>query len=258
VADERLTKVPADPDGDDPMRVVYGRSSSPQANLAGLPAAKPRNPVPARIIGALVSWLLRGYHLSWRKEDQELAQLDRVAASGERILVVFWHGKYVPLFSLLSGRTACIFASDTFRGKVIAEISRRFGYDCILLPDGGGTRSLSLIREAFKLHRAGAIAVDGPLGPFHVVKRGVLDLASELGYVILPVSAASKWKTIISSRWDRGEITQPFSHVVLAVGEPIRVPSSMAPKDVMILKEQVRASLEALDHRAEKRVRSRR
>ena len=96
--------------------------------------AELRHRVPARTVGALASWLLRGYHLSWRRDDGEVLRLDEVIASGERIFVVFWHSKYIPLFSLLSGRAACVFASESFRGKVIAEISRRFGYDCTLLP----------------------------------------------------------------------------------------------------------------------------
>ena len=204
-----------------------------------------------------MSWLLRATHLSWRKDYAELAQLDRVLSS-ERTLVVFWHGKYFPLFSLLWGRSACIFTSLNFRGRVIAEISRRFGYDCVLLPDSGGQQSLTLLREALGLHRTGAIAIDGPLGPYHVVKRGVLELASELGYVLQPVSAASNWKRVVHKRWDRAEIPRPFSRVTVTVGEPIRVSPSISAKGLSATKNQVRRALEVLDLRAEERALSRR
>src|SRR4051812_29275163 len=101
-----------------PMRVGESRQWRLGRRVA-LPMAELRSRVPARTVGALASWLLRGYHLSWRRDDAEASRLDEALASGDRIFVVFWHSKYIPLFSLLSGRSACIFASESFRGKVI-------------------------------------------------------------------------------------------------------------------------------------------
>jgi lysophospholipid acyltransferase (LPLAT)-like uncharacterized protein len=211
----------------------------------------------ARMVGLVASWLLSVRHASWRKDVSDMAALDRIEASGERILIAFWHGRYLPLFSLLSGRNACVFASQSFRGEVIAEVCRRFGYDCVLLPHNGGKRSRALMADAVKSHRAAAIAVDGPLGPYHVVKRGAADLASDFGFTIVPVSAASRRKRIDRRRWDRWEQPRLFTSVALAVGEPISVARSLSHRDRLILRERLREALDLVDRRAEARVSSR-
>jgi lysophospholipid acyltransferase (LPLAT)-like uncharacterized protein len=75
--------------------------------------------------------------------------------------------------------------------------------------------------------RAGAVAVDGPLGPFHRVKSGVIRIASALGFELLPGSVDSRRKMVCYKRWDRMEIPMLFTRVCLVIGEPIQVPSGL-------------------------------
>lgn len=220
-----------------------------------MPIDAPRRPSRVvRLVGFVAALVLRLRHLSWRKQGEEAGLLDRLTAEGKRYIAVCWHGKYIPLFSLLAGRRACVFASLSFRGQVIAEICRRFGYDCVLLPTNEARLSRKLIHEALRSHEAAAMAVDGPLGPYHRVKRGALDIGATLGFVLVPVSASGRRRRIMAERWDRREIPRLFTRVALTVGEPISVPSRLGAGDVSALKRQVHDALEALGRRADEMV----
>ena len=208
----------------------------------------------ARIVGCFYALLLRARGATWRKQTAGLERIDRRLASGERILFAFWHGKYVPLVVLLRGRRACVVTSRSFRGDVIAEICRWFGYESMQIPDHGGEHSLDLMRQALGDRQAAAIAVDGPLGPYHVVKRGAVQLASELGFALVPVSAAARAKRILADRWDRMEIPGLFSRVSVAIGDPIYVPSRLTAEEVQRFAQELHDALEDVDRRAEQSV----
>jgi lysophospholipid acyltransferase (LPLAT)-like uncharacterized protein len=228
----------AEVSGDRHMSTSFGVSQFRLAYVAGLIAAS----------------LLRLQYLTWQKDLREASRIDRMIADGERVLGVFWHGKYFPLFSLMAGRRLCVFASDSFRGRVIAEICRRFGYECVILPNEGGLRSRNLIIETLRSRNAAALAIDGPLGPQHRVKRGALDIASSLGFVIVPVSASARKRRILTRRWDQREIPRLFTRIALTVGEPLKVPSLLGLGDIRLLRSQVQSSLEALSRRADELV----
>jgi hypothetical protein len=208
----------------------------------------------ARVAGTVAAALLRVAHASWRRDDTELKRLDSLLAGGGKVVVAFWHGKFFPLFSLMAGRHACVFASQSFNGQVIAEICRWFGYDCVLLPANGGVQSRAMMIEALSTHNLAAIAVDGPGGPYHVVKRGAIELASELGFAILPVSAACGRRWIDRRRWDRREVPGIFTRIALALGEPIAVPRNLGHSRRVALRANLRDELEALDRRAAAKV----
>ena len=218
----------------------------------GAQADPPRFGWLARLVGRVVAALMALRHASWRKDLRDAAGIDRRLAAGERFIAVFWHGKYPPLFTLLGGRRACAFASLSFRGQVIAEVCRRFGHACELLPYKGGKRSRALMRAALARHAVGAIAVDGPLGPYHVPKSGAIEMASELGHALLPISMAAARRKINTGRWDRMEMPRLFSRVVLAVGEPIHVPPGLGQDDHPVWLDRVRQGLDAADARAER------
>jgi len=208
----------------------------------------------ARLLGWLWATMLRLQALTWRKQIVGLDRFAALRAAGYRVIVLFWHGKYVPLFALVRVPGACIFTSRSFRGDVISEICRRFGLCAVEIPDRGGDASLELMRAAVANADVAAIAVDGPLGPYHSVKRGAIELASELGCLLLPIALASRSKRIATERWDRREVPRLFTTVHVEAGEPIAVPHGLDEEGVQAWSHHVREALEALDARAERAV----
>lgn len=208
----------------------------------------------AYVVGTLIAWLLCFGHWSWRKDVGEGERIDEMLADGRRLLAVFWHGKYFPLFSLLAGRNACIFTTPCFRGEVVAEICRRFGYECYSVPAVGGKSARAAMYDVLSTRNAAAFAVDGPLGPNHRIKRGALDIAADLGFSLLPVSASARHRQVLHRRWDRREIPLPFTRVALTVGEPITISSPRAGRDIPHLKRQLHDALQVLGQRAEDKV----
>jgi lysophospholipid acyltransferase (LPLAT)-like uncharacterized protein len=208
----------------------------------------------ARLAGRLIAWLLRLLTLTWRIETEGVEILDGALARGEKLIVIFWHGKYIPLFSLLIGRSACVLSSVSFRGDVIAEIGRHFGYDAVQIPDHGGEHSYGLMREALSEHASAAIAVDGPLGPLHDVHRGTIRLASDLRRTLIPISVAAAPKRVLEERWDKLEIPLPMSRIVATIGRPIGIPGHMTEESLSEWKLRISAALTELDRASESKL----
>lgn len=215
-----------------------------------------RHGLRARVLGHTWAWLLRLEAATWRIEAEGLDRFKRMFARGERFLLTFWHGKYLPLFVIFRDYRVCIFSSESLRGDVLAQVCQRFGYECVQIPDHGRDRSLDLMREALPDYLAGAIAVDGPFGPYHVVHRGAIQLASELGFVLLPASVASRRNRVRTRRWDRMEFPRVFTRVYLVIGKPIEVPPGLTPEEVASWASRLHDAIEAVDRRAEQKVSS--
>ena len=221
----------------------------PEAARAG-----PR-PLQARLLSFLWGWALRIQAATWRKEVEGLDRLDALLARRVPLIVAFWHGRYTPLFTLLRGRDAVIFTSLSFRGSIISGICRRFGYRAVQIPDHGREAALETMRQTLRAGGACGIAVDGPMGPYHCVKRGAIQLASELGFRILPVTFAARRSRVDAGRWDRMEVPRPFTRVVFLCGQPLEVPPGLDAAEVRVWQDRLREVLEDLDHRAVRRLR---
>jgi lysophospholipid acyltransferase (LPLAT)-like uncharacterized protein len=218
--------------------------------------------------GRILSWLLRLQRWSWRVHIEGRERLDQMYAGNKRILFCFWHGKYVPIFPLMEGYKVCVITNQSNRGNVIDEICRNFGYQTVQIPDQrrhGPLRltekrlseaqsgvSLQLIEKALYGVQAGAFAVDGPLGPRHRVKSGVIRIASELGFELLPVSVGIRSKITFHKRWDRMEIPLPLAKVCLVIGEPAKVPPELRSWQVKAWSDDLAEAIMLLDKQAEK------
>ena len=92
-----------------------------------------------------------------------------------------------------------------------------------------------------------AIMVDGPHGPFHIVKNGAIKLAKLSGAPIIPVCWYSKDKTFIHlPSWDG--MTAPIGDTKLLnlYGEPIYIPQDTTPEQDAQYKQLIKNSLEDL------------
>jgi lysophospholipid acyltransferase (LPLAT)-like uncharacterized protein len=215
----------------------------------GLPSLPPPR-LSARLAGGLFAFLLRLAGVTWRRQAEGLEILDGMLWRGEKVLAVFWHGGYVPLFFLFAGRRARILSSRSFRGEVIAAICRRFGYDGGTMPHPAGGNTSATVRRALSSCQLTALAVDGPLGPRHVVKPGAVRLAADLGFAVLPVAAAADRAWVLHGRWDRMEIPRPFARLSLVCGEPIHLPANLAAEELAGWRAHLRESLEAVERQA--------
>jgi lysophospholipid acyltransferase (LPLAT)-like uncharacterized protein len=206
----------------------------------------------ARVLGSLGALLLRLQRATWRSRCEGLDELDRRLASGEPLLVAFWHGKYLPLFALLAGRRAAVLTSRSFRGAVIAEVCRRFGYRPVLVPERGREAVLAVVREALADGGAVGLAADGPLGPRRVFKLGAVHLAAERGCTVLPVGVASRRRRVAATRWDHREVPRLGTQVALVVGAPVRVPPSLDELAAREWSQRLATAIDAADQRAER------
>lgn len=207
-----------------------------------------------RFFGFFRAWTLRIICLTWRKQLIGLAELDQRLLAGEKMILVFWHGKYFSLLPLLSHRNACVFTSQSLRGDAIRDILERFGLRGVQLQDHGHERSMQVMRETLRHCTTAAIAVDGPLGPQHHVHRGAIQLASELGHVLVPVAVAGLPRRVIRRRWDQFEMPRLFARVCLIIGDSINVPTGLSREDCHEWELRVHDALEALGVQAEQKL----
>jgi hypothetical protein len=94
-----------------------------------------------------------------------------------------------------------------------------------------------------------AITPDGPRGPLHEFKPGAVMLAQLTGKPILPVSIAAShtWRF---GTWDRFELPLPFSRIVIAYGEPVKMPRGIDAQSLARLQVEMADRLKTLQAQA--------
>ena len=211
------------------------------------------------IISVIASWvaavftvLLRLVKASWRWEVNGLDIIQQGLDRRERLLVAFWHGKHISLFPMVEGFDACILTSRSFRGEVIAGLCKRFGYHCIILDHKRGSELQELLDVVLQTHRCLAVAVDGPLGPYHVAKYGLVRLASRLQLLVVPLSITAQHKIVMKKRWDKMEFPLPFSRVLLGVGQPFKIPAEVQPHELKMWTDKIQKHIDKTDQMIDK------
>lgn len=186
--------------------------------------------------------LLRAWCATWRKDFSEVQRFDEMRAQGGPVIAVFWHGSYIPLFIALAGRSGLVITSHSFRGAVLAAIARRSGARSMQLGRGSHGASKALRAELSRSDGLVAIAVDGPLGPAHVVKPGLAALAARTTARIVPVCVISEHALELSRRWDHMQLPLPTSRVRLRIGEALDL-SAVDVADMQAATGKIQAAL---------------
>jgi lysophospholipid acyltransferase (LPLAT)-like uncharacterized protein len=94
-----------------------------------------------------------------------------------------------------------------------------------------------------------ALTPDGPKGPLHEFKPGAVMLAQLTGKPILPVSVAAS-RAFRFPTWDRFELPLPFSRIVIAYGEPVKMPRGVDAESLARLQGEMAGQLQALQQEA--------
>jgi lysophospholipid acyltransferase (LPLAT)-like uncharacterized protein len=170
---------------------------------------------------------------------------------GERTIVAFWHDRLLMMPIAARRHPLCIMNSQHRDGEIASRAIARWGIRSVR---GSATRGavpgfLRLVR-AYRSGSDLAVVPDGPRGPGHRAKPGVIQLAKMTGAPIIPVSyAADRVKRLRS--WDRLMIPLPFARVTLAIGEAVRVPRDADERTMEDHRQLLEERLNELGRRAE-------
>jgi lysophospholipid acyltransferase (LPLAT)-like uncharacterized protein len=169
----------------------------------------------------LVGLLSRTYRYRLVDEENEQRTLDTYGS----VVYASWHQRFFPGITLFAARKPiAIMISQSRDGEMIAHVVDMLGWRSVRGSSSrGGPRALKQIRTLTRQgFRIGHI-VDGPQGPFGVVKPGLLVIAQFAGTPIVPVifSAQRYWRF---NSWDRFMVPKPFSRIVVRFAPPISVP----------------------------------
>lgn len=140
-------------------------------------------------------------------------------------------------------------ASKSKDGDYAAFVAKKMGF----VPVRGSSRkknrkdkggSEALIEYVINLRNgtSGGLTVDGPKGPRHQCKPGIVVMSQKSGAPILPVAAVAKSYWEFNS-WDKFKVPKPFTKIIMTYGEPILVDAEIPSEKIPEICEQVNQSL---------------
>ena len=142
--------------------------------------------------------------------------------AGPRILA-FFHGTQLMLHGLGRTRRTCVMVSRSRDGDVQAAALSVLGFLVVRGSSSrGGTQALAgVVRRLREPHTDAVFAVDGPRGPYGIVKPGVLAAAEHSSARVIPAGAAARRRIILDRTWDRFVLPLPFTRVDIVLGDVV-------------------------------------
>lgn len=156
---------------------------------------------------------------------------------GKPYIAALWHED---LFSVIGfantvSRNYVGVVSPSKDGEVIARVLEGFGHKTVRGSSSrGGVKALLQAKRIMEAEKRMAVfAVDGPRGPRHSAKEGILFLSQRAKAPIIPIRAFPQSKKIFEKAWDKFQLPRPFTRCPIYVGELFEVTSEKLNKDVM-------------------------
>ncbi len=197
-------------------------------------------------------WLLfKTLRMLVRVDSEGREKLEGLRSDGRSVLIAIWHGRLLlPILQHVNeGITPMI--SQSRDGEMITRTVEKLGFRSIRgsTSRGGKEAMLAMIKLLKNPGEVAAIMPDGPRGPRHRLKPGVVQIARESGAVILPMTWSAK-RPIQFGSWDRFQLWRPFSRALVLYGDPIECP---ADGDFRKQCQQVETELVKLEKAADER-----
>lgn len=178
-----------------------------------------------RLLIAIGPWLAAGLirllARSMRIEYLGLETVQGCRQRGEHLLLSFWHDELLLMVKGYRGASARILISASRDGELIARTMQRFGHEAVRGSSHRGGRAafralVELGREPYDI----GITPDGPRGPRHQIKDGIVELARITGRPVMPLTFVCSRGHRFAS-WDRFLLPYPFARGVFCYGPPL-------------------------------------
>lgn len=164
------------------------------------------------------------------------------------VLVASWHGTLIVPICCFRALNLVIMSSLSNDGELLAKILNHLKYLRVRGSSSrGGMRGLLEMIRLVKSGKNASLTVDGPRGPRHEVKPGMVLVAQKTGGYVLPVGVAFSHCVTLKT-WDQTKIPLPFSRVVVHSGRPFTISSEVSAAEGS---EMIKQALFESDRQAE-------
>lgn len=208
------------------------------------------------VLNSLVVILIRLIFKTTRLEyvGDSLERCPFADTGTDRFLYSVWHDSVIPPLFCAVEHNSVALISQHRDADTIEAMLKAAGMGAIRGSTSRG--GASAIKKLIKLAEGKHIVItpDGPRGPHHKMKSGIVFLASHSGRPVIPTAytATSYWK--FQGSWTSIWIPKPFSKVYYLVGEPIEVPDNISREEMNYYTELVQEKMEDLEQEAKQLV----
>lgn len=169
-----------------------------------------------------------GFSFIWVLDKSYRVEKINFNPAQSSVIYAVWHGWQYGLLDIHPRENLHLLVSQSNDGEIIGKISKMLGYSLIRGSRGrGGTEALRKILKVLNEGKNIAYTVDGPRGPIHKVKDGIIKIAQMSQAPVIPLVPAAKWKTGAKS-WDKYQIPHLFTKIITVFGDPIYIPKNIS------------------------------
>ena len=229
------------------LRHVLGGLTPPRS-----PVMKIRNRTLNRLLARLACFGLRTLFRTCRVTvvEQQPQTSPYVPNQPARYLYCLWHDSIV--LHVFAGRHYDLAAlvSRHRDGGYLADVMHAIGVRPVRgsSSKGGAEAVKEIVAELHGSHVA--ITPDGPRGPRHKIKPGILWLAAKTGRPIMPTIGICDRAWVIRGSWTDLVIPKPFSRVLMLGGEFFHVPADLDRSAQPRYAERLETAMERLHEQA--------
>jgi len=187
-----------------------------------------------KIIAQLLYFFIRLLNFTYRYEWVDKDNRLKAAASNPNgvYLYAVWHQNFIGATFVHIGEKFTMIVSGSKDGELVAVACKKMGFSPVRgSSTRGGKEAMFEMIKKLNSGLPGAITVDGPKGPPHVVKPGIVEIARLAHCPVLPLIAYPEKFWFFEKSWDQFRVPKPFTKILIVIGEPINVPENITESE---------------------------
>ncbi len=178
----------------------------------------------AFILYFIIKLLIKTYRLTYLAPAKKGALKSKAKSP---YIYALWHQNLIAGLASEMKNPHCMVISRSKDGELLATTCQLLGHKPVRgSSHRGGTAALKGIVRLVQSGIPGCLTVDGPKGPPHEIKKGILELSLLTGAPIIPLLPIASRFWSFEKSWDSFRLPKPFSKIYIWHGEPIKVTQS--------------------------------
>lgn len=193
-----------------------------------------------KLLAHLIYICVRLLAATWRFRFLNPEVRDQAITQDGGYIFAIWHRDLAASILAYRKHPHITMASPSKDGDLIAHTLGMLNFEVARASSDRNPKKglIEMIRKV-RTGLPGALTVDGPKGPKHIVKPGVFSLAKSCQRPILPLVAYPSSAWIFHKSWDQFRLPRPFSKITLKIGTPLRVESDDFDQLSLVLQESL-------------------